>query len=440
MIASTFSEVHDKEWIKSHLPDPTNELIIFRRVIPWESIVEQLVEFYHLQKGALGKSLRMMVAILLLSRLRGLSDRKVIFYIKENPYMQYFCNVPTDNLATFLHPSSLWVFRNRLGVKGIEMIESAGFQRLRQSGAIENDAALIDSSVLESNIIYPNDVRLIFFAFKKMNLWAKNAKVPLWWKHKEIKQLWREYSMDKKASRRLYLVRFYLLFFPVLEQFENLIQEADIPPLASLQAKLLIDLLTLLEQQTLEKMEGVVHIKNRLVSLDEVDARPIKKGKAFPDCEFGTTNEMTFNRQGFMVGLEILIGHPNDKTLYQSSLDLYTDRMKAIPEISVTDGNYRSAKNLKYRPEGLRFVFLGRSSDVPEEQKDFCKKARSATEGFISVAKNIRGFKKSLYRGLKGDKIWASLCQAAYNLRKFLQLYREEVYDESVLIKLGFLD
>jgi len=221
MIASTFSEVHSKEWIKTHLPDPTNELIIFRRVIPWGSIVEQLVEFYHSQKGALGKSLRMMVAILLLSKLRNLSDRKVISFIKENPYMQYFCNVDPDTLATFLHPSSLWVFRNRLGIKGIEIIESAGFQRLRQSGAIENDAALIDSSVLESNILYPNDVRLIFSAFKKMNFWAKKAKVPLWWKQKEIKQLWREYSMDKNASRRLYLVRFYVLFFPVLEQFKK---------------------------------------------------------------------------------------------------------------------------------------------------------------------------------------------------------------------------
>jgi len=140
-----------------------------------------------------------------------------------------------------------------------------------------------------------------------------------------------------------------------------------------------------------------------------------------------------------MITKEVLIGHPSDKTLYQSSLNLYIHRMKVVPEIVVSDGNYRSAANLKYRPKGLKFVFLGRSDDVPEDKQEFCKKARSATEGFISVAKNIRGFKKSLYRGLKGDQIWSTLCQAAYNLKKFLQLYQKEAYQEKVLIQLGLL-
>ncbi|MBF0235232.1 MAG: hypothetical protein HQK65_19690 [Desulfamplus sp.] len=71
----------------------------------------------------------------------------------------------------------------------------------------------------------------------------------------------------------------------------------------------------MLKQQTRQKLRGELHIENRLVSLDELDARPIKKGKAFPDCEFGTTNQMSFNRQGFMVTAEIFIGNPSAKTL-----------------------------------------------------------------------------------------------------------------------------
>ena len=439
MIAPNFEEVHSEEWIKTHLPNPTHELVLFRQIIPWEKTIARLTQFYDSGKGALGKSLRTMVAILLLSRLRDLSDRKVIAAIKENRYMQYFCNIPDKELHTFLHPSSLSVFRKRLSVKGVGIIESVLFDLLRRAEAIENDAALIDSSVLESNIIYPNDVRLIFTAFRKMKLWANRAKIPYWWNQKEVKQLWREYAMNKKASRRLYLIRFYFLFYPAFEQFEALLQQGHLAPLVAWQAQALIPVLRILEQQTIEKMEGAIHIENRLVSLDEVEARPIKKGKAFPDCEFGTTNEMVFNRQGFMVSKEVLMGHPSDKILYQSSVNQYIDRMKAVPERVVTDGNYRSKSNLNYRPEGLTFVFLGRGEDVPEEQRDFFKKARSATEGFIAVAKNIRGFKKSLYRGLKGDQIWATLCQAAYNLKKFLQLYQKEAYDEKVLMRLGLL-
>jgi len=82
-------------------------------------------------------------------------------------------------------------------------------------------------------------------------------------------------------------------------------------------------------------------------------------------------------------------------------------------------------------------VFLGNSSDVEEAHKEVCLKARSATEGFIAVAKNLRGFGQSLYRGLQGAKLWTVLNQCADNVKKFLQLYRNEALSEATLMKLG---
>ena len=79
---------------------------------------------------------------------------------------------------------------------------------------------------------------------------------------------------------------------------------------------------------------------------------------------------------------------------------------------------------------------MGRSSDVEEPQQEACRQARSATEGFIAVAKHLRGFARSLYRGLQGATLWTRLSQCAYNLKKFLQLYRAEALEESTLIKL----
>ena len=79
---------------------------------------------------------------------------------------------------------------------------------------------------------------------------------------------------------------------------------------------------------------------------------------------------------------------------------------------------------------------MGKSSDVDEVHKEACLKARSATEGFIAVAKNLRGFGQSLYRGLQGARLWTLLNQCAYNLKKFLQLYRNEALTEETLLKL----
>jgi hypothetical protein len=107
------------------------------------------------------------------------------------------------------------------------------------------------------------------------------------------------------------------------------------------------------------------------------------------------------------------------------------------PDTLVTDLGFRSRNNLKNTPKSISNVFLGRSDDVDESQQDYCHKARSATEGLIAVAKNLRGFGKSLYRRLKGDRIWTLLCQTAYNLKKFLQLYRDEKLEDKSLAFLG---
>lgn len=103
----------------------------------------------------------------------------------------------------------------------------------------------------------------------------------------------------------------------------------------------------------------------------------------------------------------------------------------------VTDGGYRSLSNIENLPPQTVNIFTGRSSDVTGEKCDFCKSARSAAEGFIAAAKNLRGFGRSLYRGPKGHRIWSLLCQTAYNLKKFLQLYFADKIKEESLTKLG---
>ena len=417
--------------------------MILRQVIPWQAIITQLTQFYSNDSGRLGKSLRVMVALLILSRLRSLSDDKVVEQVKENRYMQYFCNVPDSELANFVNPSTLPLFRQRLGEKGIGIIETEVFELLRQSGIVKGDTLMMDSTALSSNIIHPNDVMLIHKAFGKMEIFARDHELSLWWDNSHIKKRWRAFGRAKKGERVAYLTEFYALFVPALETFrthvESLEAKAEVPgsQRLSLKAQELLALLILLEHQTQQKLSGDHHIDNRIVSLDELDARPIKKGKTFPSCEFGTTLQMSFNRQGFMITTENLIGNPSDKILYGDTLGLFQKRMGNEPDTVITDLGFRSRDNRKNTPETISNVFLGRSDDVDEDQREFCSKARSATEGFIAVAKNLRGFSRSLYHRLHGDRIWTLLCQTAYNLKKFLQLYRDEELEKNSLVTLG---
>jgi IS5 family transposase len=435
MIAQTFQEAFSTEWIKTHLPNRTHDLLILRRLIPWQRIIDGLVPFYNAKKGRTGCNLRTLSAVCVLARLRDLSDCKVIEHIQENRYMQYFCNIPDPNLMTCMDPSTLCRFRKRVGPQGIGLIETPVFTCLKQAGVIDDNTMLVDSTVLESTILYPTDVTLLRKAFHKMARLAAKAHLEPWWDQDRIKKLWRAYHLDK-SKPLAYLCAFYLLFEPALETFAA---HLDSLPDGHVQQRWhqLLEALLILDEQTQLKLEGQQHIPNRLVSLDDLDARPIQKGKRHPKTEFGTLLQLTFNRQGFMITTENFIGKPDDKTLYGPTLDLFRKRMAVYPDGAITDLGYRSAKNLKLSHEDLDYVFMGQSSDVDETQQEACISARSATEGFIAVAKNRRGFGRSLYRGLQGTQMWTLLNQCAYNLKKCLQLYRDEALSEQTLLALG---
>ena len=441
MIAQTFDEVFSSQWINTYLSYPTHDLIILRQLIPWQPIIDGLVPFYNLKQGRTGCALRILAAVSILARLRQLSDRKVIEHIQENRYMQYFCNVPDQHLRTFVNPSTLCRFRKRLGQEGISLIEDEVFTCLKRADVIEADMMLMDATVLDSPIIYPTDVRLLYKAFDKMAMLATEGHLEPWWDTAHLKRRWRAYHLDR-GQHLTYLEDFYTLLQPALAALEERLAQrqapVDNPQEQLLQARWRhwIAVLTLLNEQTQQKLAGERHIENRLVSLDDLDARPIQKGKSHPKTEFGTPLQMTFNRQGFLITTENFIGQPNEKTLYSDTRGRFRKRMGTYPGTAVTDLGFRSAKNRKLHHNDIDDVFRGKSSDVDEAHQAACRSARSATEGFIAVAKNLRGFGKSLYRGLVGAAIWSRLNQCAYNLKKFLQLYRCEALSEQTLRKL----
>jgi|GEM_PF-1084526 len=436
LIAQTFEDVFSPQWVNTHITNPTHDLVILRHILPWQAIIDQLVPSYAPHKGRMGRSLRTLVGVSVVASLRQLSDRKVIEAMQENRYLQYFCNVPDQGLLTFLHPSTLCRFRKRVGQEGIGVIEEQIFTHLKRAGAIKADMMLMDSSVLESPIIYPNDVRLLYKAFGKLEQFATQQHLPLWWDMDKLKSRWRAFNLSKAEDRQSYLTEFSTLFVPALDAFQTYATLLAMSDKQRARAVTLLRVLTLLGTQTQQKLAGQLHIANRLVSLDDLDARPIKRGKTHPSTEFGTTIQMTFNRQGFMITTENFIGHPNDKTLYGSTLEAFRKRMQVYPDTAVTDLGFRSAKNLKLHCKDIDQIFLGQSTDVEAAHQDACRKARAATEGFIAVAKHLRGFGCSLYRGLTGASIWTRLHQCAYNLKKFLQLYRNEALEESTLVKL----
>ena len=254
MIAQTFQDAFSPQWIKIHLPNATHDLILLHHIIPWQSIIERLTPFYHPHKGRTGHSLRTLVATSILCRLRQLSDRKVIENIQENRYMQYFCNVPDQRLMTFLNPSTLCRFRKRIGTEGTLIIEERVFEHLKGAAVIDADMMLMDTTVLESPIMYPTDIRLISKAFDKMAALATEAQRDRWWDHAHLTQRWRASHLNP-TDRLAYLSEFYAVFVPAFERFAAHLAHLPQSPLRQRWNPLLA-VLTILEKQTQQKLAG----------------------------------------------------------------------------------------------------------------------------------------------------------------------------------------
>ena len=101
MRAQTVEDVFSPQWVETHIINPTHDLVILRPIIPWQSIIDQLVPSSPPPKGRLGRSLRILGGVSMAARLRPLSDRTVIKEIQVSALW-----------ADFSRLSRTWLFRH----------------------------------------------------------------------------------------------------------------------------------------------------------------------------------------------------------------------------------------------------------------------------------------------------------------------------------------
>src|SRR5437899_988961 len=83
--------------------------------------------------------------------------------------------------------------------------------------------------------------------------------------------------------------------------------------------------------QTEKVLGGNVHIKNRLVSLLDPDARPIKKGQLKQPTQFGYKALVDDEERGFVTDYEVAEGNPSDQGLLVPSVKRHIERVGKAP-------------------------------------------------------------------------------------------------------------
>jgi len=186
-------------------------------------------------------------------------------------------------------------------------------------------------------------------------------------------------------------------------------------------------------EQTQEVLGGNVHVKNRLVSLFDPDARPIKKGrlKVAGGTEFGYKVSVADEERGFVTDYEVTTGNPEDSTLLMPAVKRHIDRVGKTPQRIAVDRGMASAKaDTALKDLGVKYRCLPKTGKRTEaerakEHSGWFRRLhafRAGGEARISLLKRKYGWRRSRVRGIDRVKSWVGWGVVAHNLDKYARM------------------
>jgi len=165
-------------------------------------------------------------------------------------------------------------------------------------------------------------------------------------------------------------------------------------------------------------------IKDRLVSLHDPDARPIRKGKLGKPNEFGFVSqlaEVTENTKrgarGLILPASTELGNPAEDTLLPGTVSELERLGISVREVAVDGGFNTGPTNSALADLQPKNVFIaGRQEPGSKRTQRRLRRYRTGAEGRISHLKRRYGLDRSRLKGDEGRQIWTEWGILAYDL------------------------
>ena len=166
-------------------------------------------------------------------------------------------------------------------------------------------------------------------------------------------------------------------------------------------------------------------ITDRLVSISDPDARPIRKGKLGKPNEFGFVTqicEVTEHTQrgarGLILATSTRLGNPAEDTMLPDTISQLT-RLRIRPREIALDGGFNPGPTRQtlndHELEPERVFIAGRQQPDSKRTQRRLQRYRTGAEGRISHLKRRYGMDRSRLKGDEGRQIWTGWSILAYN-------------------------
>jgi len=180
--------------------------------------------------------------------------------------------------------------------------------------------------------------------------------------------------------------------------------------------------------QTRSRLAGVMpESASRVVSLHDVDARPIRKGRLGKPVEFGYKAQIIDNADGVILDHNVEVGNPADAPQLAPAIARIATRTGHTPQAVTADRGYGQASVERDLHElGVRSVAIPRTSKPSPARREFEHrrafrekvKWRTGSEGRINHMKRSYGWNRTELTGINGARTWCGHGVFAHNLVK----------------------
>jgi IS5 family transposase len=436
--------------------DANNRWVKLAKMLPWEEMIKIYGKSLSKDKGRYGIDGRLAVGCLIIKHRLNISDREVIQSLQENIYLQYFVGFqkfkkePAFDASLFVH------LRKRMGIEAFDAMSqeiikiSEGIKQQKKSrkkggkgeteGKPKNKGKLkIDATVAEQMIEYPTDHTLLNKAREESEklidtLYSKTEleKKPRTYRRK-AREDYLSFSKKKKKSTKAIRkavgkqLRYIKRNLGHIHRMLDLFEGKEFPLNFKEQKKLWI-IEEVYRQQTEMYKEKKHSVAGRIVNISQPYVRPIPRGKAKSNTEFGAK-----------IGVSLVEGYSRIDRLswdaYSESKDLkeqvetYRQRYGYYPEVLLADNAYLSRENrrwLKEREIRVGGRALGRPSTketyYERSKKKKENRERNHIEGKFGQGKNAYGLNKIRARRQDTSESWIAAIFFVMNLITYQKL------------------
>ena len=436
----------------------SNRWVRMAKLIPWHEFEQQYRQnLSGSGQGPPALSVRMALGALIIKERLGVTDEECVDQIHENPYLQYFCGMKEFSTKPPFHPTMMVHFRKRFPADVLsrinEVIVSQAVNNKHKdnndpggggsSGKQNSGKLVVDATCAPADITFPTDLKLLNTAREKSEqvidtLHAKRCggkKKPRTYRIKARKAY---LSIAKsKRPRRPKLrkaLRAQLGYLRRnLKSIGLMSQEVALTHLSNQHYRALLVISELYRQQQWMYDNRSRRVDDRIVSISQPHVRPIKRGKAGSDTEFGAKLSVSLV-DGYAFVDHISWDNFNECLDLIGQVEAYRKRFGAYPESVHADRIYRTRNNLRFcKQKGIRLSGprLGRP---PKQTAENAARLRAEAliakqdeldripiEGKFGQAKRRFGIGRIMTKLAQTSETAIGLCFLVMNLEKWLR-------------------